>query len=170
MLDGWRDFFTLTGSAGATLLGLLFVVVTLGTNLSTSRKMDVTHAVLTPALYSFVGVLAQSMVALAPWSSNVPSGFIFVMLGIVGLIYRINAVLRRRSLNLRAIQRPLDRIFHNLVPVVASLILIAGGGGLIVRAAFAPYAIAGSATLLLFSGIYRTWGETVALIGTDAAS
>ncbi len=170
MLGGWSEFFTLTGSAGATLLGLLFVVVTLGTNLSTSRKADVTHAVLTPALYSFAGVLAQSMVALAPWASNLPSGVTFVLLGVGGLVYRINAVLRRRSLNLRAIQRPIDRIFHNLVPVVASLILIAGGAGLIAGTAFAPYAIAGSVTLLLFSGIYRTWGETVVLIGTDAES
>ena len=170
MLDRWSDFFTLTGSAGATLLGLLFVVVTLGTNLSISRKLDVTHAVLTPALYSFAGVLAQSMVALTPWTSSLPSGVIFVLLGIVGLIYRINAVLRRRSLNLRAIQRTIDRIFHNLVPIVASLTLIAGGAGMTVGAAFAPYAIAGSGALLLFSGIYRTWGETVALIGTDAES
>ena len=110
------------------------------------------------------------MVALTPWTSNLPSGVIFVLLGIVGLIYRINAVLRRRSLNLRAIQRTIDRIFHNLVPIVASLTLIAGGAGMTVGAAFAPYAIAGSCTLLLFSGIYRTWGETVALIGTDAES
>ena len=29
MLTTWSDFFTLTGTAGATLLGLLFVVVTL---------------------------------------------------------------------------------------------------------------------------------------------
>lgn len=33
MLVSWSSFFTLTGSAGATLLGLLFVVATLGTNL-----------------------------------------------------------------------------------------------------------------------------------------
>jgi hypothetical protein len=87
----------------------------------------------------------------------------------VAWIYRINAVLRR-SLNLRAIQRTIDRIFHNLVPIVASLSLIAGGAGMIVGAVFAPYAIAGSGTLLLFSGIYRTWGETVALIGSDSES
>jgi hypothetical protein len=32
MLIGWSNSFTLNGSAGATLLGLLFVVVTLGTD------------------------------------------------------------------------------------------------------------------------------------------
>jgi hypothetical protein len=53
MLIGWSNFFTLTGSAGATLLGLLFVVVTLGTDLSTSRKLDIARASMSPALYSF---------------------------------------------------------------------------------------------------------------------
>jgi hypothetical protein len=34
MFNGWSGFFTLTGSAGAGLIGLLFVVVTLGVDLS----------------------------------------------------------------------------------------------------------------------------------------
>ena len=55
MLSNWSSFFAMTGSAGATLVGLLFVVVTLGT-----------------------GLLLQSMIALAPWPSDWPSGVIFV--------------------------------------------------------------------------------------------
>ena len=70
MLSGWSNFFTMTGAAGATLVGLLFVVVTLGSGLSASRKLDIAHASLTPALYSFAGVLFQSMVVLVPWQSN----------------------------------------------------------------------------------------------------
>jgi len=34
--------------------------------------------------------------------------------------------------------------------------------------AFAPFAIAGSCALLLVSGIYRTWGETLALVELSA--
>ena len=170
MLISWSNFFTLTGSAGATLLGLLFVVVTLGTDLSTSRKLDVARASMTPALYSFTGVLVQSMVVQVPWHSNLPSGVIFVVLGIGGLIYRINAVRVRGRLHLRAIQGRVDWIFHNAVPVTASAILISGGAGLIAGAAFAPFAVAGCSTLLLVSGIYRTWGETLALIGTRGKS
>ena len=52
MLIGWSNFLTLTWTAGATLLGLLFVVVTLGTDLSTSRKLDIARASMSPALYS----------------------------------------------------------------------------------------------------------------------
>jgi len=164
MLNDWSDFFTLTGTAGGTLVGLLFVVVTLGTGLTTSRKLDIAHASLTPALYSFAGVLLQSLVALVPWQSNWPGGVILFVMGIGGLIYRINAVRARTSLHLRAIRTKVDRIFHNTTPIAASVILICGGAGLIAGEAFSPFAVAGSTVLLLVSGIYRTWGETLALI------
>jgi len=170
MFDAWSNFFTLTGSAGATLVGLLFIVITLNTDLSTSRTLDIARASMTPALYSFSGVMIQSMVAVVPWGSNLPGGVIFVLLGIGGVIYRINAVRVRSTLHLRAIQGTVDWIFHNAVPVGSSVILILGGAGLIAGADFAPFAIAGSSTLLLVSGIYRTWGETLALIGTRGKS
>jgi hypothetical protein len=115
-------------------------------------------------LYSFACVLLQSMVVLVPWPSNWPSGVIFVVIGIAGLIYRINAVRVRRTLHLRAIQSKLDRIIHNVTPIMASVILIYGGAELIAGKASAPFAIAGSTTLFLVSGIYRTWGQTLALI------
>ncbi len=167
MLASWSNFFTLTGSAGATLVGLLFVVVTLNTHLSTSRTLDIARASMTPALYSFADVLFQGMVVQVPWRSDRPSGIILVVLGIVGLIYRLNRVRVRGRLHLRAIQGPVDWIFHNAVPVSASVIVLIGGAGLIAGAAFSPFAVAGSSALLLVSGIYRTWGETLALIGTQ---
>ena len=92
MLSDWSSFFAMTGSAGATLVGLLFVVVTLGTGLPTSRTMDIARASLTPALYSFSGILPQSMIALVPRPSDWPSGVIFVAMGINGVIYRIRAI------------------------------------------------------------------------------
>ena len=64
----------------------------------------------------------------------------------------------------------MDRIFHNAVPVAASILVLAGGVGLFTGAAFAPYAVATSSTLLLVSGIYRTWGETLELIGIQDES
>lgn len=170
MLDGWSSFFAMTGSAGATLVGLLFVSVTLSTGLPTSRTLDIARASMTPALYSFGGVLLQSMVALVPWQSVWPSGAIFVVMGIGGVMYRIRAIRLRSALHLKAISGPIDWIFHNVVPLVASVSLIAGGAGLIAGAAFGPFAIACATMLLLVSGIYRTWGQTLALIGIQEKS
>jgi len=170
MFDGWSSFFAMTGSAGATLVGLLFIVVTLNTDLSTSRTLDIARASMTPALYSFGGVMFQSMIALVPWRSPWHGGAVLVLVGILGLIYRVHAVRVRNSLHLRSIQGPVDWVFHNGLPVGASVILILGGAGWVAGAVFAPFAIAGASTLLLASGIYRTWGETLALIGTRGKS
>lgn len=164
MFNGWSNFFAMTGAAGATLVGLLFVVVTLGTGLSSSRKLDIAHTSLTPVLDSFASVLFQSVVVLVPWQSNLPGGVIFVVIGIGGLICRIHAVRVRRTLHLRAIKSKMDRIIHNLIPIAASVILIYGGAKLIAGEALVPFAIAGSTTLFLVSGIFRTWGQTLALI------
>ncbi len=165
MFQGWSNFFTMAGSAGATLLGLLFVVVTLGNNLPASRKLDIAHASMTPALYSFGGVLVQSMLVLVPWQTNWHSGIALGTLGLGGLVYRVNAVRVRNSLHLAALQRPVDRIFHNVFPVGASVVLIFGSVGLVEEWAIAPFAVALSSTLLLVSGIYRSWSQTLALIG-----
>jgi hypothetical protein len=43
---------------------------------------------------------------------------------------------------------------------------LVGGLGLALESEMAPFAVAGSSLLLLVSGIYRTWGETLALIGS----
>ena len=163
MLNSWSSFFSATAGAGATLVGLLFVVVTLATGLSTSRTLDVARASMSPALLNFTGVLLQSLVVLVPWQSSWPSGVMFVALGIGAFIYRIIAIRVRSSLHLSAIHGLVDWIFHNAVPVVASVSLVFGGAGLIAGAAFAPFAIAGTSTLLLVSGIYQSWDLTLAL-------
>jgi hypothetical protein len=36
MLYGWDNFYIMAGTAGATLIGLLFVIITLSTHLSSS--------------------------------------------------------------------------------------------------------------------------------------
>ena len=104
------------------------------------------------------------MVVLVPWPSDWPSGVIFIVMGIGGLIYRIKAVRVRRTLHLRAIQSTMDRIIHNLTPILASVILIGGGAALMAGDRLTPFAIAGSTTLFLLAGIDRTWGQTLALI------
>ena len=116
-------------------------------------------------MFSFAEVLLQGMIVLAPWPSDWPSGILFIVLGIGSFIYRENAVrVRTNQVHLKAIDGPIDWISHNALPVFSSVSLLAGGTGLIAGAAFAPFAIAGSTTFLLVSGIYRTWNETLVLL------
>jgi hypothetical protein len=92
------------------------------------------------------------------------TSFRLVAIGIGGLIDRIKAVRVQRTLHLRAIHSTMDRIIHNLTPILACIILIGGGAAWIAGDRLAPFTIAGSITLFLFSGITRTWGQTLASI------
>jgi hypothetical protein len=89
MLHNWINLFDMTGAAGAQLIGLLFVVITLGTGLSASQSEEAVRAFVTPTLVNFSGVLFQAVVVLAPWPSDRPPGLILVLGGLAGVTYRI---------------------------------------------------------------------------------
>jgi hypothetical protein len=53
MLHGWDNFYITAATAGATLIGLLFVVVSLGSGLSASSAVHGVRAFVTPTLAHF---------------------------------------------------------------------------------------------------------------------
>ncbi len=59
MLHGWDNFFIMAGSSAATLIGLLFVAITLAAGISTPRSTLGASAFLTPTLVNFGTVLFQ---------------------------------------------------------------------------------------------------------------
>jgi hypothetical protein len=160
MLHDWDNFFTLAGEAGATLIGLLFVAITVGSAMSTSRGVYGTRAFLTPTLVHFAGVLFECLVVLAPWPSKWPLGIILGLGGLAGLAYQIRVILMQRKIDF-ASPDWLDWTLFAIAPALSSAILIAGAAGLIAEKSFAPYAVAGAVALLLFAGVYGAWDLTL---------
>src|ERR1700733_8259408 len=100
MFQGWDNFFILTGSASATLVGLLFVSITLGAGLSTARGTVGTRVLLTPTVAHLGSVLFQCLaVVLVPWPSGRPAGILLGLSGLTGLIYQIHLERMRRKVN-----------------------------------------------------------------------
>jgi len=160
MLHGWENFFIVGATAGATLIGLLFVAITLGAGLSTPQGLNATRAFLTPTLIHFSGVLFECMAVLPPWPSEWPVGIILGLSGLIGLVYQIHVILKQRKVDLASLDW-LDWTMFSVVPMLANASLIAGAAGLIAEKHFAPYAIAGAMTLLLLAGIYGAWSLTL---------
>ena len=164
MLHDWSNLFIMTGGTGAQLIGLLFVVVTLGgTGLSTSQSVDGIRAFLTPTLVNFSGVLFQAVAVLALGPSDRSTGIVLILAGLAGLAYRIYGIGLERKLDFVALHG-LDWIPYDAVPILGNASLIAGGAGLIAERSFAPYAVASASALLLFAGIYGAWDFTLWII------
>lgn len=60
-IDDWRDFFTLTGTAAATIIGLLFVSISLRSDI---RKAAETSLVRTMVSHNFVMLLVVLLISL----------------------------------------------------------------------------------------------------------
>jgi hypothetical protein len=160
MFHGWENFFIVGASAGATLIGLLFVSITLGGGLSTPEGLNATRAFLTPTLIHFTSALFECMAVLPPWSSTWPVAIILGLSGLAGLVYQTRIILKQRELDVASLDW-LDRTLFSVAPALANASLIAGAAGLVAEKSFALYAIAGAIALLLIAGIYGAWSITL---------
>jgi hypothetical protein len=163
MPHGWDNFFTMAGTSAATLIGLLFIAVSVSTGFPTSRMVHGARGFLTPTFVHFGAVLFECLAVLAPWSSARPIGIILGLGGIAGLAYQIRVIAVRREF-----ASPLldwyDQLPYLVVPSLGHASLIVGATGLIATKSFGPYAVAGAITLLLFAGIYGAWDITLWIV------
>ena len=65
-LEHWHDFYVLVGTAGATLVALLFVAISLGTGFINDKRAAATRAFYSPVVVHFSAVFFLAAVALVP--------------------------------------------------------------------------------------------------------
>ena len=82
-LKQWHDFYTLVGTAGATLLGLLFVAVSLGAGYLTEEHQLAIRTFYSPVVIHFTSVFFLSAVALFP---SPQAKFVAALIGATALI------------------------------------------------------------------------------------
>lgn len=66
MFEGWSSFYQMTGTAAATLIGLLFVIVSLSESRDRDQLLRATSIYMTPTALHFAIVLTISAMAVAP--------------------------------------------------------------------------------------------------------
>jgi hypothetical protein len=91
VLKDWETLYFMLGSAGAGLIGLLFVVVTLTAGFDQSRTAYGQKLYLTPTAFHFGVVLTMSAVAIAPGLPDAGTATILAVVALCGLAIAVRS-------------------------------------------------------------------------------
>ena len=84
-LERWSTFYILTSAAAATLIGLLFVVITLAAN--SLRDSSQIRIYLTPTILYFASVLFIAALLTFPDHTRLSATVCICLFGVAGLFY-----------------------------------------------------------------------------------
>src|ERR1051325_10467343 len=157
-LTEWESFYVITGSSGAALTGLMFVVITLATERmpSTQRSSTGMSIYSTPTLVHFSVVLMIAALMTIPHQTFVTLAAGLGLAAGIGVAYTVANVVRMRRLTLYTPVAE-DWIFHGILPVTAYLSLLASAIVIGTGNDSAFFVIAAIVLLLLFIGIHNAW-------------
>lgn len=164
-LAPWAGFFTVMATAAATLVGLMFVVLTLVTRNEQRGDADDGIATFsTPTVIHFGATLLVSGILIAPWPRLAGTFALVTLVGLAGVGHMIRVATRAGRLTVYD-PDPEDWAWYTILPFVAYIAVLLGG----VLLAFAPRAalwILGAAIMLLiFIGIRNSW-DVVTFLAT----
>jgi hypothetical protein len=157
MFDAWDNFYLLIGSAAAALIGLLFVVATLTSNLEQSEVLRGARIYMTPTVFHFAVVLILSGMALAPHMPPPADGTITAVLALAGLAYGATVAVRIHTGESPAPAHWSDVWFYGAAPSVIYLALGATAAALFTAVEAGPYTLAAVLLALLLVSIRNAW-------------
>ena len=140
VMEGWSDFYTLVGSTAATLIGLIFVVISLGAD----------HASL------FFSALAM----MAPLS-DMARALAVGLIGCAGLGYMVNLAFLVTK-GIKAEER--QPIWFGLLPLVAYTGFLMTAAAWALASSLAPEIGGLACVVLLVAALHNCWTMTLIII------
>ncbi len=155
-LTTWENFYTIIGSAAATLTGLTFVVITLSARVRDRRSSGALGAFATPTVVHFGAALLVAALLSAPWQALWNAGLLLGLCGLGGVTYVVIVVRRARQ---QTDYQPVleDWLWHTVFPLVSYTALVVAAMVLPGNPAPALFVIGAVTVLLLFIGIHNAW-------------
>ena len=160
-LKEWHDFYVLVGTAGATLLALLFVAVSLGAGYLTEERQSGTRTFMSPVVVHFTSVFFLSAVALIPWHQ---ARFFAALIGATALIGAIIST----YITIQIVRTDMtnyieDYLAYGLLPGLGYLALLAAAVSIYLEKDFGLTALAGALLLLAIVNIRNAWDLTLSM-------
>ena len=161
-LHEWHDFYLLTGTAGATLVALLFVAVSLGTGFLTDKRSAATRAFYSPVVVHFGAAFFVSAVGLFPaheaWVFAVLIGGCAAIGGTVSVVTSVELLSHGWT---KYVQ---DHIAYGLLPAVSYAVLLVAAAMIYADNDSALELVAGAVLLLEIVNIRNAWDLTLSMV------
>jgi hypothetical protein len=155
-LAAWREFYAFAGAAAATLMGLMFVVVSLGQRtLATDEGARATRSLFTPIAFFFATAIVVAMLMLIP--DVVPGALaaLLATIAVTGLTYMIasgaHSFWRTQELGID------DLTWYVLLPYLSYATIGVAAVTVWNASAFGLHTAAAAMLLLLLIGIRNAW-------------
>ena len=155
MFEGWHDFYLVLGPAAAGLIGLLFVVVSLTTNLERSRALKATRVYMTPIVFHLGVLVLLSALALFPRAPAPLIGAVATSGGLAGLAYSAYVCRALLSKTVESYEGDLWRYglgvgaLYAVMVAAAVLVLLGRTAG--------PYVLAADQIALFLLMVHNAW-------------
>jgi len=160
-LHNWQNFYILVGGAAATLVGLMFVAISLGSRLITERSVPALRVWVHPTLIHFIYVLVIATIIMVPTLTRSPLGILLIFAGLLsfGNALRMVPYMWQQQREQEADRG--DWVWYLIVPSIIYLLFVGTGIGLLLGDNRALNVLAFAIILLLVNGIRNAWDMVV---------
>jgi len=161
-LEKWHDFYVLVGTAGATLLALLFVAVSLGAGYLNPRRTVGTRIFMSPVVVHFTSVFFVSAICLVPSHGTT---FLAAVIGATGVIgTAVSAVITVGVVRSKLTDYVPDHFAYGVLPALGYLGLVAAAVVIYRENAIGLDLLAGALLLLAIINIRNAWDLSLSMV------
>lgn len=159
MFSDWHDFYLLLGPAAAGLIGLLFVVASLTTNIERSKALRGAKVYMSPVVFHLAVVVLISALCMFPNTPAAIVGGVAVAAGLIGVAYGgyVCCMMMAKTVETFGID-----IVRYGVAVAILYVGIAAGGALVLNGfEYAPQVLAAALLAMFLLMIHNAWDLVV---------
>jgi hypothetical protein len=167
-MEHWHDFYLLLGTAGATLVALLFVAVSLGVGYLTPERSTATRLFMSPVVIHFASVFFVAAISLVP--SHAPAFFAGLIgaTAVIGIL--VSAVITVQVVRTDLTHYVSDYFAYGLLPAIGYVALLAAAIMIVADNRSALDLQGGGLLLLLIVNIRNAWDLTLTMVQRHSGS
>jgi hypothetical protein len=161
-LERWHDFYVLVGTAGATLVALLFVAISLGAGFLTNKRANATRAFFSPVVVHFTAVFFISAGGLFPAHKATVFATLVGGCAAIGVAISLFATVQLLRNNWTNFLQ--DHLAYGLLPLISYAALLVAAAMILQEHEYTLLVLAGALLTLLIVNIRNAWDLTLSMV------